>query len=525
MKKGLWFAGALALLSFLGLTLGAASLARAEGPEAPADTLAAVRARGELRWGADSQGGAPYVFQDPMDPNHLVGFEVDLAEALGKKLGVKTRPVQGQWESLLDLLGRRDFDVVINGIEVAGEKKRAAELSRPYYAAAERLTVRRGDASAPRTLEALEGRRAGTLPGSLAERILGRAGAQVKTYDGGQNDIFDDLRIGRTDAALLDHPITLYYGAIDPALEVVPGAFGEVEYAVAIRSGDLAMKTAVDEALEGLAKDGTLGRIYARWGLQNDETDKLLGAGSSASAVLPEAYDAWRAAVGKPLPFWTRVKERYPATLGLFLRGAGLTLLVSVAAMALAVVLGLLLALARGFGPRPLRWLATGYVEVFRGTPLLIQLTMVYFGLPELGLTLHPFTAGVVALGLNYAAAEAENYRAGLGSVPRGQLDAARALGLSTPQALRHVVGPQAFVVAIPPATNDFIALLKDSSLISVVTLTELTKTYTSLASAMRDHLGLGLVVAVFYLLLGLPFARLARLAEDRLGQHLRRGA
>lgn len=80
-------------------------------------------------------------------------------------------------------------------------------------------------------------------------------------------------------------------------------------------------------------------------------------------------------------------------------------------------------------------------------------------------------------------------------------------------------------MVAIPPATNDFIALLKDSSLISVVTLTELTKTYTSLASAMRDHLGLGLVVAVFYLLLGLPFARLARLAEDRLGQHLRRGA
>src|SRR6185369_17308321 len=137
----------------------------------------------------------------------------------------------------------------------------------------------------------------------------------------------------------------------------------------------------------------------------------------------------------------------------------------------------------------------------------------------------HPFVAGFLALGLNYAAAEAENYRAGLASVPEGQLDAARTLGLSKLKALRYVVGPQAFRVAIPPATNDFIALLKDSSLISVVTLTELTKTYTSLAAAMRDHLGLGIVVAVFYLAISLPFARLSQYAETRLGQHLRRAA
>jgi polar amino acid transport system substrate-binding protein len=96
---------------------------------------------------------------------------------------------------------------------------------------------------------------------------------------------------------------------------------------------------------------------------------------------------------------------------------------------------------------------------------------------------------------------------------------------MSTPQAIRFVIGPQALRVAIPPATNDFIALLKDSSLISVVTLTELTKTYTSLAAAMRDHLGLGVVVAVFYLALSLPFARLSRWVEGRMGQHLRRAA
>jgi polar amino acid transport system substrate-binding protein len=511
------------MLLFLLVSAVAERPLRAE-PSAPPDTLADVRARGELRWGADAQGGAPYVFQDPVDPTHLVGFEVDLAEALARKLGVRARFVQGQWDALLDLLARGDFDIAMNGLEAAEEKRRVVELSRPYYATAEHLTVRRGDRAAPRGFDALRGRRAGTLPSSLAERILRRAGADVKTYDGGQNDIFDDLRLGRTDAVLMDDPVTLYYGAVDPALERVEASLGELQYVIASKKDDATMVEALNGALDGLARDGTLGTIYARWGLWNDETARLIG-GPAPRTVVSEAYDAWRAAVGKPLPFRDRLLTRYPATLGLFAAGAAMTLGVSLASMVLAIGLGVLLAIARVYGPRPLRWFAITYVELFRGTPLLIQLTMIYFGLPELGITLHPFLAGVLALGLNYAAAEAENYRAGLSSVPQGQLDAARTLGLSTWQALRHVIGPQALRVAIPPATNDFIALLKDSSLISVVTLTELTKTYTSLAAATRDHLGLGVVVACFYLALSLPFARLARWAETRLGAHLRRAA
>ncbi len=480
-------------------------------------------ANSELRWGSDSQGGAPYVFQDPMDPNHLSGFEVELAEALAREMGVRARPVQGQWDQLLELLGRGDFDIALNGIEVADEKRRSADLSRPYYSAAERLTVRRGDTNAPRTAAALQGRKVGTLPGSLAERILKRLGAEVKTYDGGQNDIYDDLLHGNTDAVLLDWPITRYYGEIEPGLEVVPGSLGEVQYAIAVRSGNAALLSAVNAALTHLAADGSLAAIYARWGLWNEETARLLGA--SAPLGEPEAFDRWTTAVGKQPPFLVRVRDRYPRMMPLFAEGALLTLAVSLASMALAVILGVSLALARVYGPRPLRWAAVGYIEFFRGTPLLIQLTMVYFGLPELGLKLPPFAAGCLALGLNYASAEAENYRAGLGSVPAGQLDASRTLGLSTFQALRFVIAPQAFRVAIPPATNDFIALLKDSSLVSVVTLTELTKTYVNLASATRDHLGLGAVVAVWYLLLSLPFARLSRWVEDRLGRHVRRAA
>lgn len=489
------------------------------------DALARIEAAGELRWGGDAQGGAPYVFQDPMDPNHLIGFEVELATALAAELGVKARPVQGQWDMLLDLLARGDFDVALNGIEVADEKLRVAGLTRPYYVAPERLTIRRDDAKAPRTLAALRGRPVGTLPGSLAERILRRAGAEVRTYDGGQNEIYADLLLGRTDAVLLDAPISLYYGEIEPALEGIAGDFGEVRYAIAVPLGEQRLQAALDAAIGTLAADGRLRALYERWGLWNPETAALLGDTRAGSGAVAEALEAWRTAVGKPLPLLERLRERYPRVLPLFFRGALLTLALSFVAMALAVPLGVVLALLRKYGAAPVRWLATGYIEFVRGTPLLVQLIMLYFGLPELGVTLDPFVAGALALGLNYAAAEAENYRAGLESVPVGQLEASWSLGLSTLQALRHVIGPQAVRVAIPPATNDFIALLKDSSLVSLVTLTELTKTYLNLANAMRDHLGLGLLVALWYLAIGLPFSWLARRAEARLGRHLRTAA
>src|SRR5439155_14729889 len=132
--------------------LCAAKLASAQdaGASSVPGGLRMLRAKSELRWGADAQGGAPFVFQDPMDPNMLVGFEVDLSVELANKLGVKPRPVHGQWEQLLDLLARGDFDIAMNGIEVTGEKERVALLTRPCYVSPEKLTVRKNDPKAPR---------------------------------------------------------------------------------------------------------------------------------------------------------------------------------------------------------------------------------------------------------------------------------------------------------------------------------------------------------------------------------------
>jgi polar amino acid transport system substrate-binding protein len=490
-------------------------------PEARGTEPLSQRLHGELRWGCDAQGGAPYVFTDPTDPSRLIGFEVELANELANRLGLRAKAVQGPWEQLLALLDRGDVDVVLNGIEITPDRRIAYRLTQPYYAGPLRLTIRKGDVRAPRALGRVAGRRVGTLPGSLAERTLRAAGADVKTYDGGQDDLFRDLKLGRTDAVLADAPIADYYGALEPALEVLDSPAGDVRYAVAIRASDPELAGALDQTLGALVADGTLARILGRWRLWTKQTGEVLGVPGPPADVIPQAWLEWEAAAGLQLSFFQRLVDRYPMFLPLLLRGAALTVELSVAAMILAVVLGAALALARVYGARPLRLLATSYIELVRGTPLLLQLIVLYFGLPEVGIRLHPFVAGWLALGLNYAAAEAENDRAGLLSVPLTQLEAARVLGLSRWQGLRYVVAPQALRVVLPPATNDFIALLKDSSLVSVVTLAELTRTYENLASATRDHLGLGLVVAVLYLVLGLPFARLSRWLEARLGAHL----
>ncbi|MCB0351654.1 MAG: amino acid ABC transporter permease, partial [Bdellovibrionales bacterium] len=156
------------------------------------------------------------------------------------------------------------------------------------------------------------------------------------------------------------------------------------------------------------------------------------------------------------------------------------------------------------------------------GTPLLIQLYLIFYGLPYIGLRLDPFAAAVIGLGLNYGACEAENYRAGIQAIPKAQIDASYALGMTPAQSLRHVVVPQAMRIVIPPVTNDFIALLKDSSLVSVITMVELTTIYGQLASTYFDYLGIGLLTAGVYFLIGLPFVKLSRHFEARLNRELK---
>jgi His/Glu/Gln/Arg/opine family amino acid ABC transporter permease subunit len=237
----------------------------------------------------------------------------------------------------------------------------------------------------------------------------------------------------------------------------------------------------------------------------NDDQPRLY-ARLSGSAGQPEEV----AAIEEPSG-WDAAMRYLPALL----RAGGITLVLSALSMLLAVAVGMLIASGRVYGPPPVRVALTAWVEIVRGTPLLLQLFVLYFGLATV-VQLPAFLAALIGLGLNYAAYESEIYRGALEAVPAGQLDAARTLGLSTWQSLTLVRAPQAFRLALAPMTNDFVALLKDSSLVSVITVVELTKQTSIFAANIGSWVIPGAMCAALYLAMSLPLARLARRIEKR---------
>lgn len=468
---------------------------------APAgDHLEAIRRAGVLRWGADAEGGGPYVYPDPRKPEQLIGFECDLADALAAKLGVKAQMVQNQWDQLIPALQRGNFDLILNGLELTPDNQRQIAMSQPYYVYAQQIITRKDTEGLTRP-EDLKHKRVGVLSYSVAERLMeDLGGVDLKVYPGNVESL-SDLKNQRLDAVLIDLPIALFYARGDSALKFSGAPFAIGYYGIGVLKEDTNLLAALNTAISQLAGDGSLERIYRKYGLWDDR-----------QACLKDY---------KPEPVSPRqpvsTLRELPKYLPLLLRGAAVTVELSVLAMALAISAGLVLVLLRLYGPVPLPWLAQTYIEVIRGTPLLIQLFLIYYGLPEIGIRLNPFLAGIMGLGLNYAASEAENYRAGIQSIPRGQTEAALALGMSRWQSLRHVVLPQALRVVIPPVTNDFIAMFKDSSIVSVITMVELTKVYGMLAMSTYNYIGLGLMTAAIYFSLSYPASIFAQWLERRL--------
>jgi polar amino acid transport system permease protein len=197
--------------------------------------------------------------------------------------------------------------------------------------------------------------------------------------------------------------------------------------------------------------------------------------------------------------------------------GLPLTLQITFTCIAIGIVLGVLLALSRVYGHRILRGICIGYIQLFRGTPLLVQLFIIYNGLPNLGITLSPLQSGILALGLNTAAYQAEYFRGAIQAVRGGQMMAARSVGMSLPQAIRFVILPQAFRLVLPAWSNEFILMLKYSSIVFTVTLLDLFGLGRRIASRNFRFFEVFVVVALFYLVLVFIISTLLRLLERRI--------
>lgn len=471
--------------------LSLAALLFAGVSSASMTTLEKVRSTGKLVWGADIQGGEPYVYEDPKNPSHLIGFEVDIVAELAKRLGVQVVFHQTAWSNLVPSLERSDFDIAICGLEATSDRQDRVLMSRPYYVYAETLAVRKG--AKERSLEDLAGKRVATLNQTYAHDLLLQKKFEPALYEGVQEPYLD-LANGKVDGVLLDNIIADLYGCPTPGVQCVPGDVARGVYVALMRKTDGDFKAAVDGALEGMIADGSLRKILEKWKL-------------------------WDHRQTEPLPEIAMVNRPRAMTkpeFVLFLRGAVTTVKISTLSFLIAVPLGFLLAALRVYSPQPGRLLSATYVEIFRGTPVLLQLYVLYFGIAPY-IRLGAVEAAILGLGLNYAAYESEIYRGAILAIPRGQSEAAASLGLSVLQTLRHVMMPQAFRIALPAMTNDFIALLKDSSLVGVIAVIELTKRMTIAAVDMRSWLAPGLLCASLYFTLSFPLARAARHMEKKL--------
>jgi polar amino acid transport system substrate-binding protein len=472
-----------------------------------ADGLERVRQSGRLLYGSDMEGGGPYAYPDPDAPGGVAGFEVDLMRRLAGDLGVGPVFSQGQWDKLLQVLDSGRIDAVINGYEWTEQRARDYLATRPYYVYQLQLMVRRG--SPIRSWSDLKAPRpgggawtVGVLVGSAGDTFAaeqGGANVRVVRFDGA-TDAMTAVQNGQYDATLQDLPAARFYAARFSGLEQVGPPESHGYYVIYVRKQDRALRHALDQGLARMTASGELRRIYERYGIWTEAQNELAAIHAPIEPTPGQRIDHGWALLRRYLPLLTEA--------------AVVTIVLSITSMPIAMGLGLLIAIGRLYGPRPLRLLLGGYVELIRGTPLMLQLFVLFFLVK-----LPPWVAGISGLAINYSAYEAEIYRAGLQAIPGGQMEAALALGMSRWMALRRVIVPQAVRIVIPPVTNDFIALFKDTSVCSVVTLVELTKQYSILANSTNGATEFALAAAVLYMLMSVPLSWFSRWSERHLAK------
>ena len=496
-----------------------------------ADSPAA--ARPVLRWGGDQEGGGPYIYPSDDDPSHLNGFEVELAELIAGELGMRPEFVQCNWEQMLPVLSRGDIDIALNGYEYTPARAELYLASIPYYIYELGLCARNDDPSI-NTWESLEQpqangqkRKIGVLEASSAdEYVTHRYGhiCDVVRFEGST----EALRLVETrqlDATVQDLPILQFYVTHlkrYPKLKVIDHVVAPGDYVIYARTDSKPLISEVNAAIQKLYHAGALRELYTRHGIWNSSQERL-----------PEVWDKWESRTAAPVrDKWLTLSRQVP----LLLHAASVTVALAMLSMPLAVAIGLVIALGRAWNvitlggahlvesikARLLRAVFTLYVEIVRGTPLAFQLFVIYFVLPEVGIRINAFWAGVLALAINYSAYEAEIWRLGLQAIPRGQMEAALSLGMTRPLAVRRVILPQAVRLVIPATANDFIALFKDTAVCSVIAVEELSKQYSMGARSTGLFLEMALLASVLYLLMSYPLSLLASWLERTLKRDVR---
>lgn len=466
------------------------TLAACGGGDDGATGFDKVDKSGVLRVGTEGTY-PPFSYHDS-DTNDLVGYDVDVAKAVGEKLGLRVEFVETPWDSIFAALEADRFDVVANQVTISDERKAKYDLSQPY-AVGEGVIVTRADDSSITSLADLQGQTTAQSVTSNWAQVAKDAGANVESVEGFTQAI-KLLNQGRVQATVNDSLSVLAYQATtgDKSIKIAANIGEKSEQAFAARK-DSGLMDKINGSLDELKADGTLEEISQKYLNAN-------AAGTAEPKSAPSTWDLIRENL------WPMLKATLTVTLPL-----------TAISFFFGLIIALGVALARLSKNRALSSVARFYISVIRGTPLLVQLFIIFYALPELNILINPFPAAAIAFSLNVGGYAAEIIRSAILSVPKGQWEAAETIGMNYATALRRIILPQGLRTAVPPLSNTLISLVKDTSLASTILVTELLRTAQIAAAPTFEFFALYGTAAVYYWIVCLILSSLQGRLEVRL--------
>lgn len=433
---------------------------------------------------------APFEFQD--EKGNFVGIDMDLLAAIAADQGIDHEIKPLGFNAAVQALQSRQVDGVIAGMSITDQRKQVFDFSDPYFQSGVQLAVAKSNDSI-KSYEDLRGKRVavktGTEGATYAESIREQYGFTIVTFDDSAS-MYDDVRTGNSVAVFDDYPVLLYGIAQGNGLKAVGDKVAGNSYGFAVAKGQNAeLLTKFNRGLANLKASGEYDEIVNRY---LGEQPRSQGGNT----------------------FFSLLKDTYP----LLLKGLWLTIVLTVVSLAIALVLGLIFGFLRVSDSRILRGIGVIYVDVFRGTPLLVQAFFIYFGIPAaLGFTMPAMTAGIITLSLNAGAYITEIIRGGIQAVDKGQMEAARSLGMGYLPSMRKVVLPQAFRTMMPSFVNQAVITLKDTSILSVIGIAELTQTGKIIIARNFESFNMWLIVGIFYFVVIMALTKLSDRLEKRI--------
>ncbi|MEV4317078.1 ABC transporter substrate-binding protein/permease [Actinocrispum sp. NPDC049592] len=446
----------------------------------------------------------PFSFHDP-STQELTGYDIEVIKAIAAKAGWRLEFVETQWDAIFPALDASRIDVIANQVSDNEERKAKYGLSTTYTYSHGVIVRRKGD-DRIKTLADLRGKTTAQSATSNWAKVAKDAGANVEAVEGFAQAAAL-LQQGRVDAIVNDNIAVLDYLASTGSQDVeIAGAAGNEssEQVLAFRKSDQTRLDQADQAIAALKADGTLNGISQKYFKANVSVPD----GGSADLSGGRGHRSTWEVVGN---------TAWPMFIGL----VKVTIPLTALSFAIGLVLALFVALARISSYKVLAGLARAFISIIRGTPLLLQLFIVFYGLPQIGLKFDPFTAAVIAFSLNVAGYAAEVVRSAILAVPRGQFEAAATVGLDYSQTLRRIILPQAARTAVPPLSNTLISLLKDTSLGSVVLLTELFRESQLAAAESNEFLALYSFAGLYYWVICVGLSAAQKRLENRLSRYV----